>query len=101
MAGPNRGPGPGGRPGGGPPMGPPGSRGGFQKPKDMGKTIARLGKYVARNKLALVLVQELGTAERYTAARPGEHTAVLVSPADMAVQGLLQELYHLDDDRGV
>ena len=49
----------------------------------------------------LALVQELGTAERYTAARPGEHTAVLVSPADMAVQGLLQELYHLDDDRGV
>ena len=46
MAGPNRGPGPGG----------PGARGGFQKPKNMGKTIARLAEYVAKNKLALVLV---------------------------------------------
>ena len=46
MAGPNRGPGPGG----------PRGRGGFQKPKNMGKTIARLGGYVAKNKLTLVLV---------------------------------------------
>jgi len=46
MAGPNRGPGGGGR----------GPRGGYQKPKNMGKTIARLAGYVARNKLGLVLV---------------------------------------------
>ena len=46
MAGPNRGPGPGG----------PRGRGGFQKPKNMGKTIARLAGYVAKNKLTLVLV---------------------------------------------
>jgi len=46
MAGPNRGP----RPGG------PGSRGGFQKPKNMGKTIARLAGYVVKNKFALVFV---------------------------------------------
>ena len=46
MAGPNHGPGRG-----------PGGRGGIpQKPKNMGKTIARLGKYVAKNKLALVFV---------------------------------------------
>ena len=50
MAGPNRGPGSGRGPGG------PGSRGGFQKPKNMGKTIARLSKYVANSKLALVFV---------------------------------------------
>ena len=47
MAGPNRGPGSGRGPGG---------KGGFQKPKNMGKTIARLAEYVAKNKLALVLV---------------------------------------------
>ena len=46
MAGPNRGPGPGG----------PGSRGGFQKPKNMGKTLARLAGYVAKSKLSLLLV---------------------------------------------
>ena len=34
----------------------PGPRGGFQKPKHMRKTIARLAGYVARNKLLLVLV---------------------------------------------
>ncbi len=47
MAGPNRGPGSGRGPGG---------RGAPQKPKNMGKTIARLGKYVAKNKMALVFV---------------------------------------------
>ena len=46
MAGPNRGPGPGG----------PGSRGGFQKPKNMGKTIRRLFGYVADSKLLLGVV---------------------------------------------
>ena len=46
MAGPNRGPGSGG----------PGGRGGFQKPKNMGKTIARLAGYVAKNKFSLVFV---------------------------------------------
>ena len=46
MAGPNRGPGPGG----------PGARGGFQKPKNMGKTLARLAGYVAKSKLSLLLV---------------------------------------------
>ena len=46
MAGPNRGPGAGRH--GGP--------GGPQKPKNMGKTIARLGTYVAKNKLALLFV---------------------------------------------
>ncbi|MBE6973737.1 MAG: ABC transporter ATP-binding protein [Ruminococcaceae bacterium] len=49
MAGPNRGP-----------------RGGFQKPKNMGKTIARLAKYVARNKLALVFVLLCLTASVFT-----------------------------------
>ena len=44
MAGPNRGPGSGRGPGG---------KGGFQKPKHMGKTIARLFGYVANNKLGL------------------------------------------------
>ena len=48
MAGPNRGPGKG--------SGGPGPRGGFQKPKNMGKTIARLAGYVAKNKMLLVLV---------------------------------------------
>ena len=47
MAGPNRGPGSGRGPGG---------KGGFQKPKHMGKTIARLFGYVANNKLGLALV---------------------------------------------
>ena len=47
MAGPNRGPGPGRGPG---------AQAGFQKPKNMGKTLARLGKYVARSKLALLFV---------------------------------------------
>ena len=48
MAGPNHGPGSGRGPGGrgAPP----------QKPKNMGKTIVRLGGYVAKNKLALVFV---------------------------------------------
>ena len=41
MAGPNHGP---------------GARGGFQKPKNMGKTIARLAGYVAKSKLSLLLV---------------------------------------------
>ena len=50
MAGPNHGPGRGPGPGG------PGARGGFQKPKNVGKTIARLGGYVVKNKLSLVLV---------------------------------------------
>ena len=46
MAGPNHGPGHG-----------PGGRGGIpQKPKNMGKTLARLGKYVVKHKLALVFV---------------------------------------------
>ena len=45
MAGPNHAPGRG-----------PGARGGFQKPKNVGRTIARLGGYVAKNKLSLVLV---------------------------------------------
>ena len=52
MAGPNHAPGPGRGPG----PGGPGARGGFQKPKNVGKTIARLGGYVAKNKLSLVLV---------------------------------------------
>ena len=52
MAGPNRGPGPG--PGRGP--GGPGPRGGFQKPKNMGKTVRRLFGYVAHSKLLLLLV---------------------------------------------
>ncbi len=43
MAGPNRGHGPGGK-------------GAPQKPRNMGRTIARLGKYVANNKLGLVFV---------------------------------------------
>jgi len=47
MAGPNRGPGSGRGPGG---------RGGYQKPKNIGKTIARLANYVLKNKFALVLV---------------------------------------------
>ncbi len=47
MAGPNRGPGPGG---------PGGKGGGFQKPKNMGRTITRLAGYMAKNRLALVLV---------------------------------------------
>ena len=46
MAGPNRGPGPGG----------PGARGGFQKPKDMRRTIIRLAGYVAKSKLTLLFV---------------------------------------------
>ena len=50
MAGPMRGPGSGRGPGG------PGGPGGPQKPKNMGKTIARLAGYVAKNKFALVLV---------------------------------------------
>ena len=50
MAGPNRGPGPGRGPGG------PGARGGFQKPKNMGKTVRRLIGYVAHSKLLLLLV---------------------------------------------
>ena len=41
MAGPNRGP---------------GARGGFQKPKHMGRTIARLAGYVAKSKLTLLFV---------------------------------------------
>jgi len=49
MAGPNRKPGPGGG-------GPGGPRGGFQKPKNMGRTIARLAGYVARSKAALLFV---------------------------------------------
>ena len=48
MAGPKHGPGPGpGRGPGGPAP---------QKPKNVGRTIARLGGYVAKNKLSLVLV---------------------------------------------
>ncbi len=54
MAGPNRGPGPGGPPPPGP--GGPGARGGFQKPKNMGRTIARLAGYVAKSKLTLLFV---------------------------------------------
>ena len=50
MAGSNRGPGPGRGPGG------PGARGGFQKPKNMGKTVRRLIGYVAHSKLLLLLV---------------------------------------------
>ena len=50
MAGPNRGPGPGRGPGG------PGPRGGFQKPKNMGKTVRRLFGYVSHSKLLLLLV---------------------------------------------
>ena len=50
MAGPNRGPGSGRGPGG------PGSRGGFQKPKNMGKTVRRLFSYVSHSKLLLLLV---------------------------------------------
>ena len=46
MAGPNRGPGPGG----------PRGKGAPQKPKNMGKTIARLFGYVAKRKFGLVLV---------------------------------------------
>ena len=41
MAGPNRGP---------------GARGGFQKPKHMGRTMARLAGYVAKSKLTLLFV---------------------------------------------
>ena len=48
MAGPNRGPGRG--PGG------PGAKGGFQKPKNMGKTIRRLANYVLKSKFALFFV---------------------------------------------
>ena len=43
MAGPNRGPGP-------------GSRGGFQKPKNMGKTVRRLAGYVTHSKFLLLFV---------------------------------------------
>ena len=50
MAGPNRGPGSGRGPGG------PGARGGFQKPKNMGKTVRRLFSYVSNSKLLLLLV---------------------------------------------
>ena len=46
MAGPNRGPGSGG----------PGSRGGFQKPKNMGKTVRRLAGYVTHSKMLLLFV---------------------------------------------
>ena len=46
MAGPNRGPGSGGR----------GARGGFQKPKNMGKTVRRLAGYVTHSKLPLLFV---------------------------------------------
>ena len=48
MAGPNHGPGRG--PGG------PGGKGAPQKPKNMGKTIARLFGYVAKNQFGLILV---------------------------------------------
>ena len=44
MAGPNRGP------------GGPGARGGFQKPKDMRRTMIRLAGYVAKSKLTLLFV---------------------------------------------
>ena len=47
MAGPNRGPGSGRGPGG---------RGGFQKPKNMGKTVRRLFSYVSHSKLLLLAV---------------------------------------------
>ena len=47
MAGPNRGPGSGRGPG---------ARGGFQKPKNMGKTIRRLIGYVSHSKMLLLLV---------------------------------------------
>ena len=50
MAGPNRGPGSGRGPGG------PDARGGFQKPKNMGKTVRRLFSYVSNSKLLLLLV---------------------------------------------
>ena len=51
-------PGPGGRGPGGP-----GARGGFQKPKNLGKTVARLMGYLARKKwpLLIVLVCLLGS----------------------------------------
>ena len=51
-------PGPGGRGPGGP-----GARGGFQKPKNLGKTVARLMGYLAQKKwpLLIVLVCLLGS----------------------------------------
>ena len=52
MAGPNRAP----TPGRGPGPGGPGARGGFQKPKNVGKTIARLAGYVTRSKSLLLFV---------------------------------------------
>ena len=49
--------GPHGRPGaGGPPPGGPGARGGFQKPKNVKRTVLRLAGYVAKSKLTLLFV---------------------------------------------